>query len=187
MDYSAFKAKAVVDWIEVEITTAAPTQHQWIQQDLRRILDLPDKANEIWVEPVNAGPGGVTCVFRIRLHDGPANSYAELDRIMAALAQAKPLVAQPQLHAIEIAVDFYAREQKGAPALIDLTKQLQASIIARGNLSSFGGARLTATWGPARLAGMSSPTSTASRSIRSNSKPRSPAASAATAVHRCGR
>ena len=41
--------------------------------------------------------------------------------------------------------------------------------------------------GPARIAGMSSPTSTASRSTRSNSKPRSPAASAATAVHRCGR
>lgn len=56
-----------------------------------------------------------------------------------------------------------------------------------GSLSSFGGAPLTATWGPARIAGMSSSTSTASRSTRPSWKPRSPAASAATAVHRCGR
>lgn len=71
---------------------------------------------------------------------------------MAALAQAKPLVAQPQLHAIEIAVDFYAREQKGAPALIDLTKQLQASIIARGNPRQYDPAtRRNLYLGPAEL------------------------------------
>jgi hypothetical protein len=43
------------------------------------------------------------------------------------------------------------------------------------------GAPATATWGRARIAARSSPTSTASRSTRSSSKPRSPAASAATA------
>lgn len=137
MDYCAFKAKAVVDWIELEITTVTPTQHQWIQQDLRRILDLPEGAEDIWVEPVNPGAGKVSNVFRVRLHDAPANSYGELERIMNALAQRKPFAAPPQIRTIEIAVDFYARGQAKAPALIDLTKRLQTSIIARGNPRQF--------------------------------------------------
>jgi len=49
------------------------------------------------------------------------------------------------------------------------------------------GVPVTATWGRARIAAMSSPTWTASRSTRWNSKRRKPAASADTAPRRCGR
>jgi hypothetical protein len=49
------------------------------------------------------------------------------------------------------------------------------------------GAPATATWQRARTAARSSPTSTASRSTRSRSKPRSPAGSAAIALRPCGR
>ncbi|WP_439683256.1 hypothetical protein [Cupriavidus oxalaticus] len=137
MDYSAFKARAVVDWIDIEITTEVPTQQQWIQDDLRRILDLPDSAKEIWVEPVNPGRGVASCVFRIRLHDAPANSYSELERIMGALAKRKPFAAPSQVRAIEVAVDFYAKGQANELNLIRLTKRLQTSIIARGNPRQF--------------------------------------------------
>ena len=76
------------------------------------------------------------------------------------------------------------REQLGVPA------QGQEFFVlgrVRMRMGSVGGARLTVTWQRARIAATSSPTSTASRSTRSSWKPRSPAANAATAVHRCGR
>jgi hypothetical protein len=137
MNYSGFKANAVVDWIDIEITTAVPTQQRWIRRDLRRILCLAEGARDIWVEPINPGPGGVSCVFRIRLHDAPANSYGELERIMGALAQGKPFAARPKVHAIEIAVDFYGKGQANIAALPDLTEQLQTGIAARGNPRQF--------------------------------------------------
>ena len=67
------------------------------------------------------------------------------------------------------------REQLGVPAQgqeFFVLGRVRMRMGSTGNLSSFGGARLTATWGPARIAGMSSPTSTASRSTRSNSRSR---------------
>lgn len=137
MDYSAFKAKAVVDWIDVEVKTAKRTQQQWIQKDLRHILDLPDRAKDIWVEPVSPGSGGASCVFRVRLHDALANSYGELKSIMEALAARKPFAAPPKVHAIEVAVDFYAKGQANAAALADLTERLQTGIAARGNPRQF--------------------------------------------------
>ncbi|KAI3590139.1 hypothetical protein D9X30_5722 [Cupriavidus sp. U2] len=137
MNYSAFKVKAVVDWIELEITTEVHTQQQWIQHDLRRILDLPEGAKDTWVEPVNPGPGGVSCMFRIRFHDAPANSYGELERIMDALAARKSFAAPPNVHAIEVAADFYAKGQAKELDLVSLTKRLQTTIIARGNPRQF--------------------------------------------------
>jgi hypothetical protein len=82
------------------------------------------------------------------------------------------------------------REQLGVPAGARSSSSWAAcgcGWASTGSPSSFGIARRTATWGRARTAGMSSPTSTASRSTRSSWKPRSSAASAAIAPHRCGR
>ncbi len=59
--------------------------------------------------------------------------------------------------------------------------------VSTGSPSSTCGARGTAKWAHARTAARSSPISTASRSTRSNSKPRTTAAGAAIAPHRCGR
>ncbi|MQR02467.1 hypothetical protein [Glaciimonas soli] len=126
-----FKVSACVDWIELTVNTRQLTQFRHLQRALRLILDLPESAREIRVEPINAGAGNAADRFTIRLHDEPANSYHELSRIMAALDHKFPFASEPEISGIEIALDFYKRTQSTA-GLREMTHRLMTSIAAHG-------------------------------------------------------
>ncbi|MBD4611168.1 hypothetical protein GUG49_21110, partial [Xanthomonas citri pv. citri] len=66
-----FRATAVIDWLDVEIRTERPTQHQHIRRALREITSV----NRWWVEAIDMQPGDATDTFRIRFHDELANNY----------------------------------------------------------------------------------------------------------------
>jgi hypothetical protein len=106
---SAFRSVAVIDWLDITITLAQPTQFQWIQSSLRRILNTPESERATRVTPVNPDPGGSCLRFTIRLHDQHANSFKELARIMAELSNAFPFASPPTVTAIELALDTYCK------------------------------------------------------------------------------
>jgi hypothetical protein len=132
----AFKVSACIDWIELTITTRSPTQFQHLQSKLRRVLNLPESAKEIFVDPINAGAGGVSNRFEITLHDAHANSYQELNRIMVELSDKFPFASPPEITGIEVAIDFYSRSNSTAE-LREMTRRLQTHLAAHGNARQF--------------------------------------------------
>lgn len=107
--YSRFRFKAVVDWIEVVISTAMPTHYDAI----RRHGKLS------FVEPLNAGPIGKTAsVFRIRIHD-PRN-WADVTGTIATIVEKFPLDKPFEVVGIEVAFDAYTRDKEDPEALAAL-------------------------------------------------------------------
>lgn len=109
------------------ITTKEPTQFQWLQDKLRRILDLAEDARSTYVKPLDAGAGNVARRFAVRLHDQCANSYQELERITFELSEKCPFSSPPEVSGIEIALDFYSREANSID-LRGMTHRLQTSL-----------------------------------------------------------
>lgn len=119
MDYSKFRIKACVDWIDLEVQTQRPTNFQAVQRRLKVLLGLPgDKVP--YVEAQDAGDGSAATVFRCRIHD-PA-CWHDLDRMMRDLGEQLPLVGEPRVAAIEIALDAYSKGA-GRDELIELTSR----------------------------------------------------------------
>lgn len=68
IDYSRFRFRAVVDWIEIEILTERHTNFQTVQEKLRVILGLPE-GKDPYVQALEKGAGGRATVFRFRIYD----------------------------------------------------------------------------------------------------------------------
>jgi hypothetical protein len=129
----SYRTQAVIDWIELTITTQQGTQFQWVQAALSRILTSPGTASRSYVRPISPGAGGVAKRFAIRLYDLHANSYDDLIRIMSALEKdGFPFAAPPEISALEIALDFFSR-RGDTTDLLNLTHRLQTTIAPPGN------------------------------------------------------
>lgn len=89
--------QAVVDFIELEVTTARPTN----AMALRRHSSLP------YVEPLNAGPGRAASRFALRVHD--LSSWAELEPIIGRVRSFASLVDEPRVTKLEVALDAYVQ------------------------------------------------------------------------------
>jgi hypothetical protein len=79
MDYSIFRFNAVVDFIEVEIHTAAPA----LAGKIKKACALTR------VDALDKGAGNYATVFKIKLHD-PGN-FAEFKAAVARIERAYPL------------------------------------------------------------------------------------------------
>lgn len=117
MDYSKFRIKACVDWIDLEVETQCPTNFQTVQRRLKSLLGLPGDSVP-YVKAQNEGKGGAATVFRCRIHD-PA-SWRYLDSMVRKLNEQLPLVGEPRVTAIEIALDAYSKGA-GRVEMIELT------------------------------------------------------------------
>lgn len=127
-----YRTIAVIDWIELAVTLEKGTQFRYVQNELQSILEL---ATPPYVKPFDAGAGGVSKRFAIRLYDDHAATLSELERIMAALALAYPFAAPPEVTGVELALDFYPKHNPDdVPSLV---YRLQSSIDARGNPRQF--------------------------------------------------
>jgi hypothetical protein len=129
---SEFKSRAVVDWIELGVTLKNGTQFRYIQDKLQSILDLKSRP---YVKPVNAGPGKVATCFRLRLHDAHTATFRDLERIMTALSLVHPFADTPTVTGIEVALDFYSRNDPNA--VQELVLRLQRGLQAYGNPRQF--------------------------------------------------
>jgi hypothetical protein len=103
-DLVRFKARAVIDWIEIEIKTVTPTNFQTVQDRLGAILDTSRRS---WVDPADKAAGGAATIFAIRFHD--VRAYSQLSGWIARLAVKLPLAGEPTIRAIEVAADFYSK------------------------------------------------------------------------------
>ena len=131
-EFTNFKVQACIDWIDLEFDLGRPTQFQWVQREVRRILHLSDADVDLYVKPINPGPGNVTNRFVIRFHDAEANRINKLANLSRRLADAFEGLAQPVLiHAIEVAMDFYPRDPSAD--CLNLTQRLQMTLEAQGN------------------------------------------------------
>lgn len=93
----------VIDWVELEIRTLAPTNFMTIQAALAVLQDLPEGASLHYVEPLDEGPGRAASVFRFRLQD-PKNHRAVV-ALVAQLVENFPLQCPPIVTGIEVALD----------------------------------------------------------------------------------
>jgi hypothetical protein len=121
-----FRARAVVDWIKIEIETSKPTNFHTVQDRLRMVLATPGKP---WVEGLNEGPGRAATRFAIKLHD--LTSYGELIGILDRLGRHVDLTGERKVLALEVAVDFYSGRNDRAE-LEALVLRLKHSICAEG-------------------------------------------------------
>jgi hypothetical protein len=101
MDYSSFRFEAVVDFIEIEIYTAAPTQGKAIQRKC--------KLFGITYAQRRGGRGSYAGkVFRIRLYD--VKNFSALQSKIASIANEFPFARPAIVTMIEVAFDGYLKE-----------------------------------------------------------------------------
>lgn len=122
-----FRAKAVIDWLDVEILTERPTQHQHIRKALKNITGI----NRWWAGAIDMQPGDVTDTFHIRFHDELANNYQQLCAVLDALSRRFPFAAEPTISGIEVSCDF-RHKQQSVDATRTLTYRMQTSLFATG-------------------------------------------------------
>lgn len=97
MDYTLFRFKAVVDWVEIEITTTTPTNFTTIRR----------KGRLCYVAPLNASSGGAASRFRFRIYD--PDSWAGIRQIVAEIERSKPFSTLPKVTGIEVSFDAYSK------------------------------------------------------------------------------
>jgi hypothetical protein len=96
MDYTRFSFRAVVDWLEIAITTVAPTNAPTIRR----------KGALCYVTPIDAGAGGAATRFCFRIYD--PDSWAGIRGIIAEIEQATPFAMPPTVTGMEISFDAYS-------------------------------------------------------------------------------
>lgn len=101
-DLSLFRARAVIDWIELEIHTARSTNFPTVQDRVRASLGGCRRA---WIEALDEGPGRAATRFLVRVQEPPDSLLIALDEFAARM----PLAEVPAIRRIEVSVDFYSR------------------------------------------------------------------------------
>lgn len=103
-NYSNPRLRAVVDWVQLEIQSAKPTNFWSIQTELRRLLCLPDSVSP-HVEAINESDGGAATIFRITLQ--APERHQDIAKVTNSLSAAFGCGGSPRITAIEIAFDAY--------------------------------------------------------------------------------
>lgn len=107
-DYSRYRFRAEVDWIELRIVTATPTNFQTVKRRLG--VDF--------VEPEGSGLGGACTEFSVKFQS-PA-SWAEIDARLRTLTADHSFGEPVAVTGVEIALDAYSRNNS-RDDLIEMT------------------------------------------------------------------
>jgi hypothetical protein len=128
-DLQNFRRKACVDWVDVRLRIARPSQFQHVQS----ALDTAG-AGKLHVRAIEPGPGGVADTFVMRVTDHLANNYAALSKALTEFAARYPLVHAPEIVAIEVACDFlHIGEVERDASTMEMTYRLQSSLLTDGD------------------------------------------------------
>lgn len=99
LDLNQYRFRAVIDWIEFEVTFNRGTQHQHVQPVIEQIL-----SRKPYVKPVDAGDGNVSDRFSIKLQEP---SLATVFQVADALGMTFGMKEPPRITGIEISIDAY--------------------------------------------------------------------------------
>jgi len=106
MDYSRFKPKFQIDFIEITFRTPTRTNLKTVQPKLSRILNLPEgRKASVFVLDETAGASASVFAFRIQ----NPKSKAEVFKTWHALKRRFSLAAEPTFTALEVAFDLQRR------------------------------------------------------------------------------
>lgn len=92
-----FRYRTVIDWIELVVMTATPTNF-WT---LKRLLGLT------FVEGINEGGGRATTEFKFRVYD--VKNWKQLDDAIINLSEDIKLASEPIITAIEVSLDAFSK------------------------------------------------------------------------------
>lgn len=95
--YAALKFRAVVDWVELRVVTAAPSNPDTVRK----------RIGASYVTPLNAGPGGAATEFLVRLQE--PESWQDVEDALAGFTHDHELSEPVTVYAVEIALDAYSR------------------------------------------------------------------------------
>ncbi|UCV07381.1 hypothetical protein [Dechloromonas denitrificans] len=104
MNYSTFRFRAVVDWIEVQIQTEKTTNFQTVQRAFNDALCLPVGLN-IWTKSHDANEGGGASSFSVRIHD--VRRYSDIENLLIKVCAKLVLKPGFKINKIELALDAY--------------------------------------------------------------------------------
>jgi hypothetical protein len=99
-DYELFAFRAVIDWIELEVRTAAPTT----------FMAMLERAGVPYVRALNAPkgkPGRPDTQFTLKLHD-PRN-WRAIEATLRRIEERFPFAAATRVVGIEVSLDAYAK------------------------------------------------------------------------------
>lgn len=129
---SAYRTKAVVDWLALEIETTRPTQFQWVQHTLADHFGGDTRA---YIEAVDAGAGNTATRFLITLNDAYCQNVDTIRAALAALDRQYTLVGPAIIKVLEVSLDFYPNDDQARADLLPLVERLQTSLEAAGGTS----------------------------------------------------
>lgn len=98
-DYSAYRFRAEVDWIELRIVTVKPTNFQTVKRRL----------GVTYVEAMNEDLGGAATVFKAKFQ--APRSWADISERIKHLTDDHPLAERIKVEQVEIAFDAYSNQQ----------------------------------------------------------------------------
>ena len=113
-DYSPYRFRAEVDWIELRIDTAAPTNFQTV----RRRLDVE------YVTPVGESNGGACTAFSVKFQ--APRSWSDINQRLKELTVDHPLARPVKVIGIEVALDAYSQAHI-RDDLVDMTVRFYRS------------------------------------------------------------
>lgn len=95
--YAALKFRAVVDWVDLRVVTAGPSNFSTVRA----------RTGASFVEPLDESAGGAATKFLVRLQE--PGSWEEVEDSLAKFTHDHALAEPVAVHAIEIALDAYSR------------------------------------------------------------------------------
>lgn len=115
IDYTAFKLRAVVDWVEVEVRLPGPTQPQHVRNRLRQ--SLPHWGEPPYVAALTNSPSRSANTIRFRVQDppGPATLLRDLQ---AVVRPGDPPLNAHDLRVVGIEVSLDAYFSEPGPAVL---------------------------------------------------------------------
>lgn len=122
-DLADFLFRSEVDWVDIQIETASPTNHRGVRS----------RTGQAYAEPLNPQKSGAATKFRIRVQN--PESWAQIRESL----EGYELVTPPKVVGIEVALDAYSNgASKGQ--LLDLLAHLawQAAALGRAEAQADG-------------------------------------------------
>ncbi|MCR6637108.1 hypothetical protein [Devosia sp.] len=101
LDLADYRCEAVIDWVELEFHLGRKTQFRHLKKEIDRVCGRTS-----YVEPVEAGSGGVSDVFRVIFQDP---HIVDLVRVTDAIGVEFGLISEPRTVGLEVSVDFYSK------------------------------------------------------------------------------
>ncbi len=122
LDLSGTRFRAEVDWVDIEIETATPTNHRGVRS----------RTGQAYAEPLNPQLSGAATKFRIRVQNP---SWPEIRESLAGYE----LITPPRVVGIEVALDVYSDGASKAQ-LVQLLADMawQASAFGRAEEQAVG-------------------------------------------------